>query len=416
MSPNVLPMTDEQSEWRVWIARPIQRITVAAQQLAHGEFSQQITVRMRGRDEIDELAAAFNTMSSGLRIMMAQLTDEQRKLQAILNKTDDGLIFVDADERIRILNPAAARLLGVEEEQVVGQPVIAGTINTPLTELINRVLRTKIPGTLDIRLNRLAPIVLNVYVTPLEYSEGETGALVVMHDQTEVSRTEEMRRDFVANVSHELRTPLASVRAMAETIVLHAGKDLRVAEEFAGKIIMEVDRLSAVSDDLLDLAQIESGRQPVRWQEMPLADVITQVLTNLAPLAREKQITLSSYVSPAIHIVADREAVEQILINLVDNAVKYTPANGTITVTAHEEQERVAITVVDTGIGIPPADRHRIFERFYRVDKGRSRASGGTGLGLAIVKHLVESHGGKVTVDSTPGNGSAFTFTLPLNY
>ncbi|HEY3377296.1 MAG TPA: ATP-binding protein [Armatimonadota bacterium] len=399
------------------IAGPIQRMTAVAKRLAKGDLSLRMAVRHKTHDEIDELADTLNTMAAELRARMNELTAERQKLQTILDKTDDGLMFVDHEARVRILNPAAARLLGIEQAQALGKSVLANTFNPEFTELVARVLRTKTSASLEIHLTQPRLTALNVYVKPMENAEGVTGALAVMHDLTAIRRTDDIRREFVANVSHELRTPLATLKAMAETIVLRAGKDLRVAEEYARKIMTEIDRLTALSDDLLDLTQIEAGRRAITREDVPLAEATQQLLAKMQPLALEKDITLSWNIPQALHVTADRDAVEQIFINLVDNAIKYSPHGGRVTVSARRgEQDQIAIAIADTGIGIPAEDVTRIFERFFRVDKARSRASGGTGLGLAIVKHLVESHGGKVTVDSTPGLGSTFTFTLPAHH
>ncbi|HET6455454.1 MAG TPA: ATP-binding protein, partial [Armatimonadota bacterium] len=251
---------------------------------------------------------------------------------------------------------------------------------------------------------------LNVYVTPLS-----DGALVVLHDLTEIMKTDSVRRDFVANVSHELRTPLASIKAMAETVVLRGRKNPEAAEEFGRKIMDEADRLTAISDDLLDLARIEANR-PLQMEEFALLEVVQSVVSDLQAKANNKAIEVSVDVPDDLPITADRDAIYQILVNLVDNAIRYTRPGGSVTISAESDEAGVSIGVADTGIGIPEDELARIFERFYRVDKGRSRESGGTGLGLSIVKHLVEAHGGKIIVESTVGEGSTFTFTVPGSY
>jgi two-component system phosphate regulon sensor histidine kinase PhoR len=345
--------------------------------------------------------------------MMGELVGEKTTLQTILNKTDDGLIVVDHEARVRLVNPAAARLLGSIGAQFRGKSVIETTLSHDISELVDRVLRTNTPASLEVQLATPSQTYLNVYVTPLERSDGPSGAVVVMHDLTAAKNMDSVRRDFVANVSHELRTPLASIRAMAETIVLRSAKDPKIAGDFAQKIVHEADRLTALSEDLLDLAKIESGSRAAGTERFPLAEVVDQVMAQLLPRADYRCIDLTANVPVDIIVEADRDAVYQILSNLIDNAVKYTPHEGTVVVSAEMENSHALVKVTDTGVGIPTADLRRIFERFYRVDKARSRESGGTGLGLSIVKHLVEAHGGKVTVESTPGQGSTFAFTLP---
>ena len=328
---------------------------------------------------------------------------KSERFQTILDKTDDGLMMVDAEGRIQTANLAAIKLLPGGD--LVGKTIMEGSQSHDLSELLRKVLTTKARATLQITLESGVP--LNVYVTPLS-----DGALVVMHDLTEIMKTDSVRRDFVANVSHELRTPLASIKAMAETIVLRGKKNPEAAEEFARKIMDEADRLTAISDDLLDLARIEANR-PLRMEEFALLEVVQSVVSDLQPRADNKALEVSVGVPDALLITADRDAIYQILVNLVDNAIRYTRPGGSVTISAEGNEAGVSISVADTGIGIPEDERTRIFERFYRVDKGRSRESGGTGLGLSIVKHLVEAHGGKVTVESTPGQGSKFEIRIP---
>ena len=395
------------------IANPIQKMTAVARLLASGDLGQRAEVGTDRRDEIDELAATLNIMVSELQNMMAELAAEKTKLQTILDKTDDGLIVVDHKARVQMANPAAARLLDADIANIEGRTVLECTLNRDFSELVDRVFRTRDPASLEIQLATPEQTYLNVYVALLERPDGPAGAVIVMHDLTPMKRIDSIRRDFVANVSHELRTPLASIKAMAETIVLRGRKDPKTVEEFAEKITAEADRLTALSDDLLDLAKIEAGRRPIRAEEFALSEATARIASELRPRAEQKAVELSVEVPDGLRVSADREAVHQILANLVDNAVKYTHPGGQVCISASSEGEWVSIKLSDTGIGIPATDLPRIFERFYRVDKARSRSGGGTGLGLSIVKHLVEAHGGKVTVESSPGAGSIFTFTLP---
>lgn len=398
------------------IAGPIVAMNAIARRFSRGDLSHRIEVGSEAGDEIAELARTLNLMASELRQILRELDEEKAKLETIFIKTDDGLVVVDDHGAISIFNPAAARILGISSEDVQGKTVIQGTLNHDLSDMVERVLRTGTPASLDIRIDAPEPIDLNVYVTPLEKPDSPSGAVIVMHDITAARHAESVRRDFVANVSHELRTPLASMKAMAETIVLRGSKDFSVAADFAQKIITEADRLAAISDDLLDLAKIEAGRREIRKENFPLAEVAERVASQCLSAAQRKAVELSVDLPGDLLVLADREAVYQILVNLVDNAIKYTQPGGDIDVTASRLNDGwVAVKVSDTGIGIPQEDLSRIFERFYRVDKARSRESGGTGLGLSIVKHLVESHGGKISVESSSGQGSTFTFTIPTH-
>lgn len=392
------------------IGSRINAMNALARGLAKGELEHRVTVPTGPHDEIDDLAATLNASAAELRRMVNELENEKGKLQTILDRTDDGIMVVDRESRVRMSNPAAASYLQTTPEQIRDKTIIESTFSHDLSKLVERVLSTGNAGSLEIELTEWEPIYLNVYVAPL----GEAGVIVVMHDQTAIKRTDVLRRDFVANVSHELRTPLASIKAMAETLVLRGKNSPRIVDDFAGKIMSEADRLAALSTDLLDLATIEEGRRLLRTEVFPLSVVAAKALSGLEGKAADKGIEVTADLPAGLKVNADTDSVYQILVNLVDNAIRYTPRDGHITISAKEKPDRVAVMVSDTGTGIPTADLPRVFERFYRVDKARSRDSGGTGLGLAIVKHLVEVHGGSVTVESRLGEGTTFTFTMPL--
>jgi two-component system phosphate regulon sensor histidine kinase PhoR len=252
---------------------------------------------------------------------------------------------------------------------------------------------------------------LMLSITPIR-GELPPRFLVVARDISELRRLEKIRRDFVANVSHELRTPLASIRAMAETLQDGALRDESVADQFLGTMVTEVQRLTRISEDLLILSDAES-RTP-ETAPFSLSELMKKVLTRFRPQAEKVSIKLLGRIPPRLKVEANHDQIEQVLVNLVDNAIKYTPSGGRVELAAEPQAHCIAVHVKDTGIGIQSRDLPRIFERFYRVDKARSRQSGGTGLGLSIVKHIVESHGGQLTVASEFNRGSTFTFTLPI--
>lgn len=395
-----------------YLARPLQAMTSAARKISQGDFNINIPLRHRHHDEIDELSTAMNRMSADLRLMLAQQNAEQRKLEAILNNTQDGLMLVDKDATVQLVNPSAIRLLEIDSPQVLHLSVIAATHQLALAELTDRVLRLNSPAALEIVVNRTVPRWLNVDIYPLENVNGELNALIALHDITIARHTENLRRDFVANVSHELRTPMASVRAMAETIILHSQKMPGTAEEFAQQIIVEIDRLTALSDDLLQLATIEAEGNLLQMADVKLQEFIENIVVRMQVIAEQKGIVIAVQIPDQLAAFADRNALEQVVINLLDNAIKYTPQSGKVSISAYRQDSRVIIAIVDSGIGIPAGDITRIFERFYRVDKARSRLSGGTGLGLAIVKHLLEAQGGTITVESVLQQGSTFKFSL----
>jgi two-component system, OmpR family, phosphate regulon sensor histidine kinase PhoR len=397
------------------VSVPLSTMSAAARRFAKGNLDLRLSAPGSPKDEIDELAIALNTMASELQSSLDELTAEKLKLETVFDKADDGIIIVDEAARVRMINPAASSLLDTGLDEVDGKTVIEATFSRDIAELVDRALRTESPASLEVQLQTSEQAYVNVYVAPLESAERLFGAMIVMHDLTDLKRSDSVRRDFVANVSHELRTPLASIKAMAETIILRGKKDQAVAADFAQRVIAEADRLTAISDDLLDLAKIEAGQRVVRKEQFLLSELVDQVVSQLRPRAEYKCSELSTDVPEDAMVKGDRDAVRQILVNLVDNAVKYTPHGGRIVISASAEDERISIKVSDTGIGIPPEDLPRIFERFYRVDKARSRESGGTGLGLSIVKHLCELMGGSVYAESKLGEGTVFVVMLPLS-
>lgn len=393
--------------------RGLANVIELARRIAEGDFDSHAKLGAAST-EIRTLAEVLSRTAERIRQTVGELAIEKSKLRAIFDRTDDGLMVVDKDRRVQIVNPAAVRLLGIEGGNLEGRTVMECALSRDLDDLVKRVLESHTPASLELTLHKGERVFLNVYVAPIETPDGTEAAVVVMHDLTPAVKVDSVRRDFVANVSHELRTPLASIRAMAETIALRGRKDPGAAERFAQKIISEADRLVNLAEDLLDLAKIEAGQRPVRSEWFFLREVAEQVLGQLGHLADAKAIENELEIPADLKAYADKDAVRQILANLLDNAIKYTRPGGLVRITAQQSGEAVAVSVFDTGIGISEEEQTRIFERFYRVDKARSRELGGTGLGLSIVKHLVEAHGGQVLVESLPGKGSTFTFLLPL--
>lgn len=395
------------------IASSIVTLTKTARRIARGGFGLDINLPSDAKDEVTELGLTLNSLGTELRRTVRQLREDNRKMETVFNKTDDGLIVLDKSGRIDTINPAAADMLAAEEESVIGRTIIEATLNHEFSELVERVMRTNSPATLEIPLAGPPEKSVQVYMTTLGHQESVEGVVIVMHDVTAARMVDEMRKDFVANVSHELRTPLASIRAMAETVLLHGKENPEIAKGFSEDIVKEIDRLVRLADDLLELTRTEARQRVRREEEFSVLEVAEDAAAKLRPAAEKKGVALTVDIAPEITMRADKDGIWQVLVNLIDNAVTYTPRGGKVTVSAVRENGNVVVSVADTGIGIPQADIPRIFERFYRVDKARSRASGGTGLGLAIVKHLVEAHGGKVSVRSETGKGSVFTFVVP---
>lgn len=347
----------------------------------------------------------------------------RRELEDVLASLQDAVLVVDGQGRLRFLNAAALRLFDVRIESVLGANLIEALPSFGIDAAMRSALREGKSSSQEIHL--YAPKLREVFlrVSPVFSGAGTgVGAVAILQDLTELRRLERVRRDFVANASHELRTPVANIRATAETM-LHAPEDAALIARFLPPLIQEAERLSYLVSDLLDLARAE-GVEEMPFTKVELKNVINSVVERLSDKARRRHIEIDWQdfgAAPAVS--GDQAGLEQVAFNLLDNALSYTPDGGKVTLRLHEtpkaetgveqSQTLAVLEVSDTGIGIPQADLPRIFERFYRVDKARSRAEGGTGLGLAIVKHIVETHGGHVEVKSTVGKGTTFTVEIP---
>ena len=330
---------------------------------------------------------------------------DSRRWQAILETTDDVVLLVDAEGCILVANSVAAALFG---PIALRGTLLAQTLSSDLDELYRAAVRRRVSVEREVTLSQPSPRTLHARIMPV--ADGEE-YLLVLRELTELRRLERVRRDFVANVSHELRTPLTSIKAMAETLLEGARLDEAVAARFLQTIMRESDRLVRLSSDLLDLSRVEA--LGIEKRPIDLASLVSDVVTRLSAQAEKADITLANTIRTSLDVSADRDEMAQVLVNLLDNAIAYSPRGGVVTFSALETAETVTISIADTGIGILSHDIPRLFERFYRADKARSRASGGTGLGLSIVKHIVENHGGTVRVESEYNKGSVFSFTLP---
>jgi two-component system phosphate regulon sensor histidine kinase PhoR len=331
-------------------------------------------------------------------------------LASILENCGSGVIVLDGANAVVRTNDEAARLIGQPRGVIEGRPLMETALSGPLNDLCLLAAEQRNRARAEISRFGAGDHAVVASVSPVGSSPQRY--LVVLQDVTELRRLETIRRDFVANVSHELRTPLASIRAMAETLQDGALQDPEVAHRFLNTIIDEAQRLTRISDDLLVLADAES-RPPAR-PAFSLAGLVRAVVERLQSQATTAGLTLTAQTEEDLEAYAHPDQIEQVVLNLVDNAIKYTPAGGRVAVRAWRDNGACFVSVQDTGIGIMKQHQSRIFERFYRVDKARSRASGGTGLGLSIVKNIVEGYGGRVWVESEHNRGSTFTFSLPL--
>lgn len=403
----------------IWLSRritqPLSELTQVAGQIAGGDFGR--TVDAVRQDEIGQLAQAFNDMSQRLEVQVAQLQQDREQLRAILGAMVEGVVALDSEQRILFANDCAADLLEFHPQTAVGRRLWEVVRHRALHGLVQRALASSEPCEQELSWKGAGSKNLTAHAVRLVEGPYPTarGAVLVLHDTTKLRRLERLRQEFVANVSHELKTPLAVIKACIETLLDGAIDDVKHRVPFLDRISEQGDRLHLLILDLLSLARIESGAEAFELKAVPLAPLVATCLERHQSRAQAKGQTLVAAPPQVDDVVwADEEAVSQILENLVDNAVKYTPERGCITVRWRMEKEHVCLEVQDTGIGIPDYDLPRIFERFYRVDKARSRELGGTGLGLSIVKHLVQAMEGAVSATSRLGQGTTFHIWLPL--
>jgi two-component system phosphate regulon sensor histidine kinase PhoR len=394
------------------IVQPVEVLSHAAQAIAAGDYEHRVYIP--SRDELGAMAVTFNRISQELSSRMQQLGQSHDRQATALGGMIEGVIAVDARQRIVLANKAAGRLFDFRPAAVEGRPLLEVVRNHALDQAVSAALASGQPQRLETRREGSDRLTTDIHVTPLA-GDPCPGVVLVMHDTTELRRLESLRRDFIANVSHELKTPLSAIRACAETLRNGALADPQATQRFLGRIEEQSDRLHHLILDMLSLARIESGQQTFDIRPIDVAEVASTCLDTHRQAAESKQIELAVEPNqPSCRVEAEREGLEQILDNLLDNAIKYTPTGGRVTLRWRVGSGSARIEVEDTGIGIDEEDRKRVFERFYRVDKARSRELGGTGLGLSIVKHLVQSFGGSVSVDSSPGRGSTFAVELPL--
>jgi two-component system phosphate regulon sensor histidine kinase PhoR len=396
------------------VVRPIEVVRAAAQRLARGDF--EFKVDLDRKDEFGQLVAAFNTMGRELLNRVGQLEANRREMSTIMENMAEGLLLVDAGGSVILANRAAAALLGTDEESLRGKPLWEMVRLPQVDELLASLPNLHEPRRIWVEdRTHSQRRVLAFVATPLfETAEGEQHAVLLVSDATEDQKLLEMRQDFVANVSHELKTPLTSISAYVETLLDGAAADESVRVPFLQKIQANTTRLSKLVSDILNLSRLESGTGDESRQQLDLNELAQTSVNKHKEAADTKGVTLALHRAPQPVIgLVNEEDMTEAVDNLIVNAVSYTPAGGSIDVAVRRLDSGLQIEVKDTGCGIPKDALQRIFERFYRVDKARSRAMGGTGLGLAIVKHVAIKHGGKVTAESEEGKGSTFRISLP---
>lgn len=389
-------------------SRTLTVLTAGAVRFGTGDFSARLPVR--NRDELGELARVMNEMADRLESEMARLAAQRNRLDAILRGMGEGLLVTDAAGTVTLVNPAFRRLFDVAAEPS-GRPLADVCRHPSLLETFRRVQESRAEQIAEVALPHPAEVILLTHWVPLLDAGSLAGVVAVFHDISDLKRLERVRSDFVANVSHELRTPVTVIRGYAETLAGGAA-DPELVARFATIIHAHAERLTNLIGDLLTLSELEAKGSSLALAPLALPELVTHCCLLLEPQAMAKGLVIDISEVALLDVLADRPQLEQVLVNLLDNAVKYSPAGGRVTVTAAGDGDRVKVSIRDAGPGIPLHEQTRVFERFYRVDAGRSRDQGGTGLGLAIVKHIVQLHGGTVGVESVPGQGACFSFTL----
>lgn len=410
----------------IWLARnltqPLSDMATVARQLAAGNLA--VKVKASGRDEVGVLAHTLNHMTEELRSKIEELSEDRAQLLAMLTSMVEGVMVLDSKGRILQVNPAWERMFGATRTEARGRQSSEVFAHPKLNDLVSAVLTSRAGQEAEILLANGRCLNVEASVAGGE-QDNEACAVLVFHDITELRRLEHIRKDFVANVSHELRTPLTSIKGYVEALLDGGKDDPETSVRFLDIILKQSDRLNLILEDLLQLSKIESGQVQFKQEPLHIGSVVERTIAMIKPLADKKQHQLRAQVDADLPLITgDQERLVQVVANLLDNAIKYTPEGGQITVAARRIPVRahrsadglrdgVELTVTDTGIGIPEKDRPRVFERFYRVDKARSRELGGTGLGLAIVKHIVEGHGGQIRVEGNVPSGSRFVVRLP---
>ncbi len=402
------------------VTKPLSDMATVARQLAAGVPG--IRVRTSSRDEVGLLGETLNHMTDQLSAKIRELSEDRAQLLAMLTSMVEGVMVLDYRGTVLQVNPALERMFGLSAAEARGGSYLEVIRHEQLAELVSNVLRSRSGRGEEIQLPSHGRCLHVEASMAGGQRENEACVVLVVHDITELRRLEKIRKDFVANVSHELRTPLTSIKGYVEALLDGAKDDPEMSTRFLDIILKQSDRLNLILEDLLQLSRIESGQVLLKQDPLDIRTLVERTLPMIKPLADKKghqlRVEIPADLPP---ILGDEERLVQVLTNLLDNAVKYTPAQGIITVAARPAGDRggtapaaVELSVSDTGLGIPEADRPRVFERFYRVDKARSRELGGTGLGLAIVKHIAEAHGGQVWVEGNQPAGSRFVVLLPI--
>jgi len=384
--------------------RPIRKLTTASRRISSGELGQKIAIE--ARDEVGELAHAFNEMSSRLKETVETISEDRTRLASILDNMADGVIMADAEGNISLANQAAESLFNIKEPE--NKPLIEAVRDFEIDDLLKLCLKTTKMQSVQYESGTYKHY-LRAIAVPITGS----GVLLLFQDLTSLRNLQTTRRELIGNISHEFRTPLAGIKAMVETLHGGAIDDKKAAGDFLNRIDSEVDRLTQLVAELTELSRIETGKAELKLEPLNLNNLVDEVIAQLSPQAERQLLTVSKELAADLPSVsADSARLRHVIVNLIHNAIKFTDAGGRITVTTRGEGNSVTVAIADTGRGIASDDLPHVFERFYKGDK--ARAGEGTGMGLAIAKHIIEAHGGDIRVESEEGRGSTFSFSLPV--
>ncbi len=395
---------------------PVNELNMVSREISRGNYSRRVSIK--SSDELGQLAGTFNEMAGELEKTMADLKDKNIKFDSIMNSMTNGFLAVDRKQKILLINEIACRFLDIDyDEGIPGKNLIDVIRNHKINKLLLETVEGNESSIHEISISLPEEKVYRIYANPIKSLESEgsnSGGILSIMDITNLKKLEQIRTDFVSNVTHELKTPLTSIRGFVETLRSGAIDDGEVSDKFLEIIDIEAERLYILINDILQLSEIETKQKDSNIATHDLGSIINEIFSILQGAADKKSIKLMCDIEDSISITANRDRIKQMLINLIDNAIKYNVEKGSVTVKAWKAEGRIVLSVKDAGIGIAQQHLARIFERFYRVDKGRSRNMGGTGLGLSIVKHIVNLYNGDIKVESEPGRGSEFIIQLPV--
>ncbi|WP_342388467.1 two-component system histidine kinase PnpS [Salinicoccus bachuensis] len=395
------------------ITRPIDSIMDVTSRLRRNDYSSRVNTEPKG--EIGDLSRSINALAASLQRQMKEIEENEQQLTSIISNMVSGVMLINQDGTVALMNSAMERFLSQHKDNIIGQPYEKVGERFALSPHIRTVFESNEKVHEEVHSYYPQERIMDAHLAPY-YGQGwqQRGVIIVLHDITDIRRLEKMRSDFVANVSHELKTPVTSVRGFSETLMSGEVTDEETTQQFLKIIHDESQRLDRLIKDLLNLSKIEKKEMPLNLETINMTALVHEVSVTLQGVIEEKKTRLLlPDPSKDLHLQGDEDRLRQIILNLVGNGINYTAEGGTVKVSLKENVDKVRLIIQDDGIGIPEESLPRIFERFYRVDRARSRHSGGTGLGLAIVKHLIESHHGRIEVESREGEGTTFTVTLP---